>query len=286
MFEKIQHPKTGKWHKTSSAIGARLIKNYSKKLKLTGGAMDLTPGKNIWYYVNEVHNEWINLRQQLQQYAQDPLANMASIDALARTATATHITETQIADVNGTFGPTMRAFHAGQAPPAESAELQRAIDAINAHKQAFSDQIYALRHQAEQQQAAQLAYQQQQHAAQLAYQQQQQPAQFAYQQQQQAAQSAQQQAFDGVSAAVVPPLPSVWQLQQQQPTQDPRPNLLAGEVLRPSGLFGPTVPQDPPLLPSQSVEAADDDEIQHTGTIDADARQRLAEDRGEVIDLD
>ena len=65
MFEKIQHPKTGKWHKTSSAIGSQLIKNYSKKLKLTGGAMDLEPGQSIWYYITMIKNELNLLREHL-----------------------------------------------------------------------------------------------------------------------------------------------------------------------------------------------------------------------------
>jgi hypothetical protein len=65
MFEKIQHPKTGKWHKTSSAIGSQLIKNYSKKLKLTGGAMDLEPGQELWYYITMIKNELNSLREHI-----------------------------------------------------------------------------------------------------------------------------------------------------------------------------------------------------------------------------
>lgn len=65
MFEKIQHPKTGKWHKTSGAIGSQLIKNYSKKLKLTGGAMDLEPGQSMWYYITMIKNELNLLREHL-----------------------------------------------------------------------------------------------------------------------------------------------------------------------------------------------------------------------------
>ena len=68
MFEKIQHPITGKWHKTSSAIGSQLIKNYSKKLKLTGGAMDLEPGQSIWYYITMIKNELTSLREQLDPH--------------------------------------------------------------------------------------------------------------------------------------------------------------------------------------------------------------------------
>jgi len=290
MFEKIQHPKTGKWHKTSSAIGSKLIKNYSKKLKLTGGAMDLQPGQDIWYYTNEINKELNYLRENLKLYSTNPLANIASIEAINNAFQVVQTTEIQLSDINGPFGATMQAYFSGQAPPNESARLKQETDYINANKQALSQEIGALReiatlqHQQQEQQAVQLTYQQQQQAAQLAYQQQQQQAaqlaqqqqaaQLAYQQQQQqAAQLAQQQAQ--------PHVPSWAPLQQQ----------LAADF-QPSGLFGPAVAQDPRLLPSQpdataaTADADDDDEVQYTGEIGADERLKLAQDRGEVIDVD
>lgn len=81
MFEKIQHPITGKWHKISSAIGSQLIKNYSKKLKLNGGAMDLRPGQDIWYYITEINNELNSLREQIHPHVP---TNHASLHQVAR----------------------------------------------------------------------------------------------------------------------------------------------------------------------------------------------------------
>ena len=257
MFEKIQHPKTGKWHKTSSAIGSKLIKNYSKKLKLTGGAMDLQPGQDIWYYTNEINKELNYLRENLKLYSTNPLANIASIEAINNAFQVVQTTEIQLSDINGPFGATMQAYFSGQAPPNESARLKQETDYINANKQALSQEIGALReiatlqHQQQEQQAVQLTYQQQQQAAQLA----------------------QQQAQ--------PHVPSWAPLQQQ----------LAADF-QPSGLFGPAVAQDPRLLPSQpdataaTADADDDDEVQYTGEIGADERLKLAQDRGEVIDVD
>lgn len=40
MYDKIQHPKTGKWHKTDSSIGSKLIKGYAKKVNQTGGGFE------------------------------------------------------------------------------------------------------------------------------------------------------------------------------------------------------------------------------------------------------
>ena len=38
MYQKIQHPKTGKWHKIDSYIGNKLITGYAKKINQTGGS--------------------------------------------------------------------------------------------------------------------------------------------------------------------------------------------------------------------------------------------------------
>lgn len=37
MFDKINHPKTGKWYSSSSSVGSKLIEKYANKLKLMGG---------------------------------------------------------------------------------------------------------------------------------------------------------------------------------------------------------------------------------------------------------
>ena len=36
MYEKIQHPKTGKWHNINSSLGNKLVKGYAKKINQTG----------------------------------------------------------------------------------------------------------------------------------------------------------------------------------------------------------------------------------------------------------
>lgn len=37
MYNKIKHPKTGKWYSSSSSIGSTLIEKYANKLNLMGG---------------------------------------------------------------------------------------------------------------------------------------------------------------------------------------------------------------------------------------------------------
>jgi len=36
MYEKIQHPKTGKWYSSSGSVGSKLIQQYANKLKQVG----------------------------------------------------------------------------------------------------------------------------------------------------------------------------------------------------------------------------------------------------------
>ena len=91
MFEKIQHPNTGKWHKTSSAIGSQLIKNYSKKLKLTGGAMDLEPGQELWYYITMIKNELNLLREQIYPHVPANFHRVSMVE-LARARSLDEIT--------------------------------------------------------------------------------------------------------------------------------------------------------------------------------------------------
>jgi len=258
MFEKIQHPITGKWHKSSSAIGSQLIKNYSKKLKLTGGAMDLRPGQDIWYYLNEINNEYSLLRQQLQHYAHDPLGNKDALNAINNSGAEVIAAEARIADPNGIFGPTMIAYFNGQAPPNESARLKQAMDVINANKEALTLELSQANQIGvqQQQQAEQIAYQQQQQAEQLAYhspfknraeqlalQQHQQAMQLAYQQQQAEQLAYQQQQAEQLA------------YQQQQAEQLAQPRMSALNLLD-----QPIPATPPPLSPSPGFRDEDWDQ--------------------------
>ena len=45
MFNKIQNPNTGKWHKVTSSIGSKIIKNYATKTKTN--RRHFSRGRNI-----------------------------------------------------------------------------------------------------------------------------------------------------------------------------------------------------------------------------------------------
>jgi len=91
MFNKIRHPTTGKWHKTTSVMGTKLVERYSKKLKLTGGAMDLEPGQDIWYYITMIKNELNLLREHL--YPNVPANHhLVSMEEVMRTPSMRQIT--------------------------------------------------------------------------------------------------------------------------------------------------------------------------------------------------
>lgn len=270
MFEKIQHPNTGKWHKISSAIGAKLIENYSKKLKLTGGAMDLRPGAGIGFYLNEVNKEWTHLRQQLYYYSANPLANMASLTAIWNAAQLAHNTGTQITARDGVFNYIMEPYFSGQMIPAEAQLpnhlLKQIIETINANEQGFLKEFSALR---------EAAYQQEQQVQQQQQQQQQYPPSA------QAARGA--SAFSGQWTPQTPRAGAVSGVPSRAaPWTHQMPRAQSARAVDLTGMRSRVVPDN---LLAQPVAQNPDDEVEITGSIGPDDRQRLAYERGEVSDL-
>lgn len=84
MLKKIQHPKTGKWHKSSSVIGSKLIKNYSKQLNHVGGVIcrALKPSHGI-VYLKAVNDEYLMLRSHILIYATNPLGNIRALQSIS-----------------------------------------------------------------------------------------------------------------------------------------------------------------------------------------------------------
>lgn len=141
MFDKIQHPKTGKWHKTTSVMGSKLVERYSKKLNLTGGAINMTPGQDVWFYLNEINEEYIFLLSQLKHYISDPLGNKDAIRAINNSGGDVIAFEARLSDINGPFGATFNAYSTGTAPPDALARMKQALDTIHVNKVALTEAL-------------------------------------------------------------------------------------------------------------------------------------------------
>ena len=68
MYEKIQHPKTGKWHNINSSLGNKLVKGYAKKINQTGGNF-YTQLLDVLNTYQRLEKEYITHQSGLEKYS-------------------------------------------------------------------------------------------------------------------------------------------------------------------------------------------------------------------------
>jgi hypothetical protein len=97
-----------------------------------GGAMGLRAGQDIWYYLNEINNEYNLLREELRRQASAELVDPAEIREIRRSHANVIRELERITAPNGMFGSEMSH---------ESAGLTEALNIINDNNRVLRNEI-------------------------------------------------------------------------------------------------------------------------------------------------